>query len=772
MSKSICAALAVATLGAISAPVFAAENVRETPIAITALNADEITVTVRKTEEQLSDVPLSVTALTANTLKNSTVQQLSDVALLTPGLTFLDFNVGALSTPVIRGLAQSNTQGRENNVGMFLDGVYLPSRNNIDLELLDLARVEVVKGPQSALYGRSTFAGTINYVTAAPSDEAELDLTASAGSDEYYEGRFRLSGPLSDTASGTLAFSHREFDGTVNNVASSDNLGGYDSNSIMGKLALEFSDNFSGTLMAFYTDKDIDSAGIYNAVNNCGTSFLGANYYCGNLQHRDDVDVDPNGKGAETQSTLLALELVYDFNDNLSLTSLTSYSDAQWDAITDYDANSNGVPYNILDAMMMPAGTENLNLLFFNTTDDTTVSQEFRLNGNSDNFSWLAGAFWTNEDFESTAANTLDSAPLAPGETISAGFLSGYLNSVLTSNPLVPNQLASQDAGKTDVWAVFGRGQWDFGAAGRLSVEARYTKEDKEVDGILSFGFPGSGLQSNDWSYFTPRVTYDYDLNEDIMLYGSVAQGTKSGGFNANYSAMFPDEAFFDEEKNTTYEVGSKGKLVDGRLQYDVAIFYIDWEDLQISGASQDPGFLTAIVRNTGSATSKGLELQASYAVTDWLAVGGGFAHADPEFDSGVVDLSLTSVCPGLCSTDVSGNQLGRTVKNQLNLYLDMSRQLSQDWDWYARADYIKRGGSPTRSANRQWVESRELVNARFGVQNERWDIAVWGKNIFDEGYVTSQIRQPQLNDFSRPTTVILGNGRQLALTVTYKMKP
>ncbi|MBT8421966.1 MAG: TonB-dependent receptor, partial [Gammaproteobacteria bacterium] len=376
---------------------------------------------------------------------------------------------------------------------------------------------------------------------------------------------------------------------------------------------------------------------------------------------------------------------------------------------------------------------------------------------------------------ESNSANTLVLGPgasLAPGESISAGFLSFYLNGILTTDPFTPNFLANIEEEEIDIFAVFGRGEWDFGDNGRLSIEGRYTKEDKEVNGIASFGGPPGGLRSNDWSYFTPRVTYDYDMSENVMLYGSVAKGTKSGGFNASFSPMFPEESFYDEEENTTIEVGSKGSLLDGRLNYDVAIFHINWKDLQISGLSQDPMFFTAIVRNTGSADSKGVEVQANYAFNDWLTAGGGYAHADPTFDEGVTDLALTSVCGGLCSTDVSGKQLGRTVRNQLNLYADVNRQLSQDWDWYARADYITRSGSPTRSANLQYIKRRSLVNARIGVQNENWDIAIWGKNILDEDYVTSQIRQPTLNNFSRPTTVILGNGRQLALSIGYKFNP
>ena len=739
------------------------------------LAKDEMLVTVRKTEENLQDVPLAVTALREATLERASVQALTDVANLTPGLAMQDFNVGALSTPTIRGLAQLNIFGRENNVGMFLDGIYLPNRNNLDLELLDLQRVEVIKGPQGALYGRSTFSGAINYVTKEPSDELDLKLSASAGTDEYYGGQVNLSGPLTDTFSGTVALAHREFDGTIENIASSDNLGGYKNSSALARLLWEPTDRLSASLMGFYTDKEIDSAGTFNLDPNCGSSAPvppfnpgGApTYWCGTLPFMENVSESPLARGGEADTTLVALEIAYDFGP-VTLTSVTGYTDSHWDAITDYDADANGVPYATFDGGGVPVGTTNLNNFFFSNSDDDALSQELRLDGGGDMFTWLGGVYWSSESSKSSSAFTLDSNPLNPGETIAPGFL----NPQLTDTPLIPNSLSNQATADVDIYAIFGRGQWNINDRNRLSIEARFTREDKEINGILSFFGAPSGMQSNDWSYFTPRITYDFDLTGNVMLYGSVAQGTKSGGFNTSFSLMFPNEQFYDEETNITYELGSKGSLADDRLRYDVAVFYIDWDDMQISGASVDPAFVPSVVRNSGKATSQGIEIQLDGVVTDWLTMGGGYAYADPEFDNGVVDLAISSLCGdgSLCSTSVGGQQVGRTVKNQLNLYADLHSRLAGDWNWYARADYIYRDKMPVRSANLQFTGSWSIANARLGVANEHWDIALWAKNLFDDEYVTSQIRQPRLNDFVSPTTVIQGSLRQIALTVTYRL--
>jgi len=767
MFKTIGMSAILAFAGASS--VANAQQEASAPDEMAKGDTEEIVVTVRKTEENLQDVPLAVTALSNLTLEQATVQQLSDVANLTPGLAMQDFNVGALSTPVIRGLAQSNIQGRENNVGMFLNGIYLPSRNNMDLELLDLERVEVVKGPQSALYGRSTFAGSINYVIRQPADEFDLKVSGSAGSDEYYDGKVNLSGPITDSLSGTAAFYHREFDGTINNVASGENLGGYEGTSGLAQLAWNPSDQLSMTLTGFISSKEIESAGVFNVEPDCGNNgFGGSTYVCGTLPFMENVSEDPRASGGNADTNFAALEISYDFG-NMTLTSETGYTSSDWDALTDYDATADGVPYVTVN----PGGATNLNTFFFNESADDTLSQEFRLDGGGDTFQWLAGVYWTTEENSSQSSVTIESIDLLPGQSLAPvlGFFDP--NPYLTPTPTQPVSIQNQATGDVDIWAVFGRGQWDFDTFGRLSVEARYSDEKRAVNGILSFTGAPSGPQSNTWEYFSPRVTYDFDLTDNTMLYGTVAGGTKSGGFNTSYSLLFPEEQFYDEETNITYELGTKGTLADDRLRYDVAVFYIDWDDMQISGASQDPVFFGSIVTNAGAATSKGIEIQLDSAVTDWLTLGGGYAYADPEFDSGVTDSSLASLCGDgtLCSTDVGGKQIGRTVKNQLNLYADLRSGLGGGgWDWYGRVDYIYRDDQPTRSANLQFIDSWNILNARLGVANEHWDIAVWGKNIFDEEIVTSQIRQPRLNDFVSPTTVIQGNLSQYALTLTYRM--
>ena len=192
-----------------------------------AVSLEEVVVTARKKEETLIDIPVAVAVLTAKDIEAKGVQNLYDVAMFTPGLTYFDAIQNQLGTPVIRGISQTNLNSPDRNVAIFYGGVYLSSTSGANLEILDVDRVEVVKGPQSALYGRNAFNGAINFVPAAPTETFFSKVEATVGSDERYEGKLVVSGPLTDRIRGRFAASYNTFDGTYRNAAEpNDNLGG------------------------------------------------------------------------------------------------------------------------------------------------------------------------------------------------------------------------------------------------------------------------------------------------------------------------------------------------------------------------------------------------------------------------------------------------------------------------------------------------------------------------------------------------------------------
>jgi|GEM_PF-287680 len=734
----------------------------------------EVIVTARKREENLQDIPVSVTAFGSELIERGNIDNLSDIAALTPGLVFQDFGAGSLKTPTIRGLAQTNVAGKDGNVGIFLDGFFLPSRNTVDIGIIDLERIEVVKGPQNALYGRNTFAGAINYVSREPGDTFEGSASASVGTDEFYEVKGSVGGPIvEDILKAQLSLGYKEFDGTFENLADGENVQGYENFDAMGTLILTPTEDLSIKLMGYYGDHDAEQNAIHMVESNCPGS--APTYFCGTLPFKEKVNLDPDAFGSKNEIALGGLTIEYE-TDYLTFTSLTSVSHSDAISLTDNDANADGLLYSGLDTSSFPPSLALVNarsLLSFEE-EANSWSQEFRVSSpQEDRFSWLAGAFFYNAEFEDASYAAVDTtAADAAGVSLLA---CGLLEPVCTPNPLgvIFDAPSTSSESETDIWALYAQGSFDVTDRLTVAAEVRYTHEEKETTTFTNFAFVPVAMpvaSKESWNFLAPRFTVDFAMNDDVLLYASAAKGVKSGGFNAAFSPLFPDEATFDEETNWTYEAGVKTTLFGGRVLANASVFYIDWDDVQIPSASQDATFLQAVTRNLGTAESTGVELEITAAVSDNVTIGGTYAYTNPEYDE-AVDLGLARVCvdPTFCSTDVSGRQLGRTVENTFTAFVDFTAPLANGLEIFGRADYSYQDESPSRPLGLQFLDERSLVNAKVGINSDAWELSLWAKNLFDEEYVTSQIRQPRLSDFTSPTTVLQGDGRVVGLTGTIR---
>ena len=640
---------------------------------------EEILVTARKVEESLQDVPVSVTAFTEEAIRRQRIEGIADVALYTPGLVYQDLN-GTLSLPVIRGLAQTNINS-DNNVGMFLNGIYLSNNRTLDIGLVALERVEVIKGPQSALYGQNSFAGAINYITARPTDTFEADVEATLGTDELGEFKGSISGPLSDSVSGQLSVAYREFDGTFRNAnpESSDNLQGYESAGISGALEFAPNDSFMARLFGYYVDLENELTAQYLVPNNCGSSAFGsATHYCGELPTNGTFALNDDGTfGRQAENTIFSLDIDWEFAENWWLRSITAQVESESASYFDFDYTSSGVPFVARDVVSGETSTVLINTyLGQGQTEVEDFSQELRIEYTSDS------------DRSDASLGAVDTSPLGPTQVLTSplGFLFGTDDP--TGSPIDSNQ--SEETVETT--ALFGRVAWQATEQLSLSAELRWAEEEKTINRILNFTFPVlvNAQQDADFDAVTPRITVDYQLNDDILLYGVYAKGARSGGFNAR--STIPSEDFYDQEENDTYEIGIKSQWLDQRLTLNAAVYRIDWTDLQIASQSEDPNNIFAIIRNTGEAESTGFELEGSFLVSENLLIGGTYGYSDPEFSSGSVDLGLTgrcgvdaSICPN--GTDVSGQQLARTVKNMWSAYIAANGRVNGDWNWFGRAD-------------------------------------------------------------------------------------
>lgn len=756
--------LGAAVALALSAPAAAQQAQTERR----ASSLDEIVVTARKREETLQSVPVAVTAFTGDALRQQRIESISDIALFTPGLVYQDINA-TLSLPVIRGLAQTTIVG-DNNVGMFLNGIYLANNRTLDIGMVELERVEVIKGPQSALYGQNSFAGAINYITRRPGDAFAANVEATLGSDELYELRGSVGGPITDTLAGTVSVAWREFDGTFTNQnpADSSKLQGYESKGVTASLEFAPTDNFSARLFGYYVDLQNDLPAQYLVPNNCGVSAFGTpTFYCGSLPSDRTFDLNTNGTfGRDADSTIVSLDLDFALNDDWSLKSVSSYVETESASYFDFGFASGGVPFAVVDTSTGVTSTVLTNTyLGQGFTRFRDVSQELRLEYANDRWEATLGGYYYDSDRRDGSIAGVDTSVLGPNQSFTSflAFLFG------TSDPVNSPITSNLNFNTVRTTALFGRVGFQASDQLRLSAELRWAEDRKKIDRVLNFANPVTvnAQQDAKFDFITPRLTGDYQLTDDVLLYAVYAEGVRTGGFNA--TATIESEIAFDPEENRTYELGVKSQWLDRNLTVNLAIFHVDWKDMQINSLSLDPNNISAVVRNTGSVRSRGIELETALRVSDNLSVGATYAYADPKYKSGSVDLGLTgfcgtdlSICPN--GPDVSGQQLGRTVKQQVSAYVLVQAPMAAGWDWSLRTDMAAQGSQPTNAIGTATLSGFAIVNSRLSFNSDRYEIALWAKNLFDRDYLTASSNQPRFH-VGATSDVTFGYGRIIGLS-------
>ncbi len=733
---------------------------------------EEVLVTARKKEESLQDVPVAVTALSGDLLSSVEARGLEDIARLTPGFSFERAN-GSLAQPVIRGQAQPRLTSPVQNVATYLNGIYLQRSYQVDSDLLALQRVEIIKGPQSALFGRNAFSGAINYVTRKPDvDEFNIKVEGTIGNYDREELKGYISIPIAGIAGISLAASTSEFDGTWenDNVASESlsglptegNLGGSETDSQLLQFTLAPNDELE--INGFWNHREIlienpasyaqstmsairegntnncypfeDIAAVINPYLN-GTMGL----YCGELSTQPELAegesrpagilADRRGVGNDGETDVYGLEVNYQFTDELS----GSYQYGKTEADSFNMGTLSGDPVN---------GTY-LGGTLFDSRGNGTIesdSHDMRLEWQGDSLRVMGGMFYSSvEDYDYGASYVFTpntDTPINPelfpvGNTVPPGF--------------------SSSTREETVDAVYALVSYSFDNSVTLTLEGRYTVETIEQQAADYYtGAPVGEEFSEDFEYFTPRATVDYQFSDNMMAYASVARGVKSGGFNTR--AILPEEQVYDPETNWTYELGLKGSLLDNRLVFDSAIFYTDWSDMQGSRAQTDAVIGTPlIIGNVDGAEIMGLELSTQYALTDSIDLFFGAAVADGEYKDGaeepVIARALcqnpaylppgTPACPYLDQTDIGGNQIARAPKYQANAGISYETALGEvmgmNVNFFARADYSYQSKQYADPTNTAYVPDRSLVNGSFGLSSDAWTLRFWGKNLLDEEY-------------------------------------
>lgn len=700
---------------------------------------EEITVTSRRRSESLTDVPVAINALGTATIEERGIDDVSSVAAMTPGLEFDKGASPADLRPSLRGI--SLIEGRS-NVAMIVDGIDVTgvslntiiggSGSQTAAALMDLERVEVVKGPQAVYFGRSAFAGAIQFVSREPEFTPGAKVSAGIGDKGRREAALHVTGPLSDSVAGKLSAVYNQFDGFYENPGNGQHLGGNETKGFGGSLLFE-GDALRVKTQLNYIDEDISPGAGYVIerpdVTPYGVNHIGEKDFDESLVAISS-NIDYAGNQSETVRGIVDASL--ELNDRFSLQSLTGLNKVDSWIQFDFDTK----PVNTPSGTTLPNGI--LNCLpgdcvgiFDFDTDLEQLSQELRLTYDSDKLRGLVGAYFFNEDYSET-----DYTRFVGSQPFVTGTRDG-----------IPGRLSTLE---TDSYAFFGSLEYDVTDALTLSGEMRYSHEEIRGEAATAYNilFQTGSTDINfhgreTFESWLPRFSARYALNDNANIYASVAKGTKPGGFNLGQ--VRDDLRPFGQEQIWTYELGTKASLLDRRLSLEAALYYSDWRDVQVTticygtaspfGPEAECPTATAVslnyIINADQATVKGAELALEARATDALTIGMRYAYTDSQFE----DFLARDVFPAPASPvnrQFGGNRMPLVAKHSLSADVRYEQEIASA-TVFTELSGRYRSSRFSRFDNRVEIDSKTVMDARVGMKLTDWTATVFVDNVFDD---------------------------------------
>lgn len=763
-ARSRCAVL---TLSLVTLPVLAQDGADHDPSAIATLEV--VTVTAQKREQSELEVPITMTVYNGAFLEEVGIEEFDRLSDYVPGLVVQEQSVNNPGF-VIRGITSDSGSAQiAPRVSIYQDGVDISRSRGSIVELHDLDRVEVLKGPQATLFGSGASIGAISLVSARPTDDFEGLLALGLGNEGERKFRGFLSGPLGQRVSGRFAWIAKERDGFVANRAGGPALNGTDTWAVRAFL------NYAGEAL------DVDLIVNYQQDSPPGTSFKSGTFppAGGTTDPNDFAALGPFGDtpnaflggrlGIDRDVWSVTLQVTYDFSDVLSLTSISNRR--EFDSLEVFDAD----------------GTSAYWLEFAEDADGEQWSQELRLNWNpGGRFAGFAGVSYFHEDGRQGVPFSTDEGVFAVCGGLVPGIPclnpDGSTNSIFPA-PVVYDELFA-NTGRTDTWSVYLDGTFALTDRASLTVGGRYI-DDAKRSGFLATGNPsvlamGAPLlpfgdtggilvesEELDFDDFTPRLLLDYRFGEGALAYASVAKGRRANVVDvAGFGGAADPTAIvtvLPEETIWSYDVGVKGRTRGG-LRYEAAVFYQDYEDFQTSVIDPATGDLTPV--NAGSATNVGFEGAVSAQLSRNLGLFANLAWLDAQFDD----------------TDSDGNPQA-FAGNRFRLQPEWTAAAGGTWrqrvgrrgDVYVTLTGTYRSEVFFEDENRPiaGLEIKEdavtLVNLRFGYDTAdgRWNVEAYADNLFDESYIIDAGNTGGV--FGTPT-FIAGPPRFYGLEVSYRL--
>ncbi len=646
-----------------------AAELRAEPAGETSI--EEIIVTSRYREENLSDVPDSITAFTAADIEEHRIERVNRVASLTPNLRFSDDQEVGISTLVIRGVRQNRGTGQP-PVSLRIDGVSATNNLLTTQELFDIESIDVLRGPQGALYGRNAIGGAILVSTRAPTANPEYSLRLSAAEGQDFTAAGSASGPV---AGGDwlyrASFRAQDRKGQLENAyLGNQEVDFKDSMAFRGRLMHSSKERLSVDLRAHYLDQE-GGSGYFMPGSEGFLPLPPPNppLLFGNPTY--EIQSNKIGESFVT-SWEASAKIDYDLGWG-TLTSITSYTDVE-------SGNDQDLDQTLVEAIDIVV-----------VDNSETIAQEFRLASRPDSaIHWVAGLqYFSQERFRSLATTFL-------------GF---------------PVPAAAQDLELEDI-AAFGSFSYDVNDALELTLAFRYEEET-----------PRDNTQGRrkTFSEFQPKVSLAYRFDEDLLGYLTVGRGFRAGGFNN----LAPGSNFapgFEKESLVSYEVGLKRTNMGGRVRTGVSLFFIDYDDQQFFLFDQTG---TQANINVGESEILGGEIEISALPTDSLQLDLGFGITDSKIREYEAVPGVLVPASAIIGRNVPGAPIWT-----LNLGLQHTRPLSESLRLVSRVDYEHRDKTFWTLDNLDTQPAYDLTNLSFSIENDRWSARLFANNLFDEEYI------------------------------------
>ena len=698
------AALSLATLSPTSAIAQDAPATAEE-----AVSPGGIVVTARRREERLIDVPDAITAFGSAQIEQAGIGNVNDIAIRVPNFSIVEAQQPGVAAINIRGVGQ--VRNGEPPVAVIVDGVQLSSAYQITQDLFDVERIEVIKGPQGASYGRNAIGGAINIITRRPTNTFEGWAQLGYATGDAFSLSGAVSGPIvEDRLLFRVSGSVRDADGDISNVTLGRPVNFEETVNLRGQLLARITEGVEVDLR--YSRLDTESGAAWYTLVPPGTS----------VNEVLPVSADRLGR-AERVLDDVSAKLEVDLG-GITLTSVTAFSKVFSDLDEDFDFT----PLDLLSATQ--------------TLHQESWSEELRLaSDESGRLNWLVGGYYlsTDQDIDNRIF-------IRPGA-------SGILVPFPVSAPTVFT--TSQASSDNRAYALFGQLTYRFGAPFELSLGARQDWDERnQLDRVT--------LERRERSFraFQPKAQFSYRPNANTNLYASAGRGFRSGGFNANARIT----RSFDAETNWNYEVGAKLRVLDGALQLNGAAFITDISDRQVYIFD----LLTAaqvIANPIESARIRGLEIEATARPARGLSLSASLGLLDSEVRR--YDRSVFAGLP--VSGDFTGNKLPQTAHASYSLSAQYDVDLSADAGLGLRAEYNSSGGDYFWEIdNLDRRERIDLVSLRLSARWQRATLTGYVENLFGEDYVLEYISQAwsgaPLGNYSSPAW-----GRRWGLQLRYR---